>query len=213
MPGGSRWASRSAAATRSTTRGCSTPDPARGSRLLIDRLFPQVRLSTLTGSVLRDSRNDVLDPERGTVPASTARRCRGARSGSEVGFVKTFVQGFIYRRLPGTARSFIATARSASRWFRAKVDGLRRPADLGPDGEPWSTSPICRRASASSQAAIRPCAASCSIGWYRGDAEQIGVSHWRQRHDRGQRGAEDALLEGTGRRRLRRCRQRFPTRQ
>ena len=36
-------------------------------RLLVDRLFPQVRLSTLTGSILRDSRNDVLDPERGAV--------------------------------------------------------------------------------------------------------------------------------------------------
>ena len=34
-------------------------------QLLIDRLFPQVRLSTLTGSILRDSRNDVIDPERG----------------------------------------------------------------------------------------------------------------------------------------------------
>ncbi|MGH9175455.1 MAG: POTRA domain-containing protein, partial [Vicinamibacterales bacterium] len=36
-------------------------------QLLIDRLFPRVRLSTFSGSVLRDSRDDVIDPARGTV--------------------------------------------------------------------------------------------------------------------------------------------------
>ncbi|MGE3188984.1 MAG: POTRA domain-containing protein, partial [Vicinamibacterales bacterium] len=56
-------------------------------QLLIDRLFPQVRLSTFTGSVLRDSRNDVLDPERGAVfsvdsswrPAPSAPRSASSR--------------------------------------------------------------------------------------------------------------------------------------
>ena len=69
-------------------------------QLLIDRLFPQVRLSAVTGSLLRDTRNDVIDPERGTlsgVEASVAARGLG----SEVGFAKTSVQGFAYRRLPG----------------------------------------------------------------------------------------------------------------
>jgi outer membrane protein assembly complex protein YaeT len=69
-------------------------------QLLIDRLFPQVRLSTLTGSVLRDTRNDVIDPERGSLLG--ADLTFALRSiGSEVGFAKTFMQGFIYRRLPG----------------------------------------------------------------------------------------------------------------
>ena len=59
--------SRSAAGTRSTRRGCSTRRSSPRISCSIDRLFPQVRLSTFTGSILRDSRNDVLDPERGTV--------------------------------------------------------------------------------------------------------------------------------------------------
>ena len=50
--------------------------------------------------MLRDSRDDVLDPQRGAVvgiDGSVAARILG----SEVGFVKSFAQGFLYRRLPG----------------------------------------------------------------------------------------------------------------
>lgn len=67
--------------------------------LLIDRLFPQVKLSKFFGSVLRDSRDDVLDPQRGAVigvDGSVAAKVYG----SEIGFVKSFMQGFVYRRLP-----------------------------------------------------------------------------------------------------------------
>ncbi|MCC7033795.1 MAG: BamA/TamA family outer membrane protein [Acidobacteria bacterium] len=73
---------------------------AAEDRLLIDRLFPQVRLSTFFGAFLRDSRDDVLDPQRGAViglDGAVAARAYG----SEVGFAKTFLQGFLYRRLPG----------------------------------------------------------------------------------------------------------------
>lgn len=66
----------------------------------VDRLFPQVRLSTLTGAVLRDTRNDVLDPERGTLTGAEATFALRSLA-SEVGFAKTSVQGFVYRRLPG----------------------------------------------------------------------------------------------------------------
>jgi outer membrane protein insertion porin family len=77
---------------------------------LIDRLFPQVRLSKVLGGLLRDSRDDVLDPQRGSVlgfDTSVASRLLG----SEVGFVKSFAQGFIYRRLPGRAWVLAAGAR------------------------------------------------------------------------------------------------------
>ncbi len=70
-------------------------------QLLIDRLFPQVRLSTFSGGVLRDSRDDVFEPRGGTVlgvDASVAARAYG----SEVGFAKTFFQGFAYRQVRGT---------------------------------------------------------------------------------------------------------------
>jgi outer membrane protein insertion porin family len=79
-------------------------------QLLIDRLFPQVRLSKLFGGVLRDSRDDVLDPQTGSVvgvDGSWASKLLG----SEVGFVKTFLQGFIYRRLPGRSIVIAAAAR------------------------------------------------------------------------------------------------------
>jgi outer membrane protein assembly complex protein YaeT len=73
-------------------------------RLLVDRLFPQVRLSTFFGGVLRDSRDDVLDPQRGTLLSLDGAAAARAY-GSEIGFVKTFLQGFVYRRLPG--RGFV----------------------------------------------------------------------------------------------------------
>ncbi len=79
-------------------------------QLLIDRLFPQVRLSKLFSSLLRDSRDDVLDPQQGSVlglDGSIAARVLG----SEVGFVKSFAQAFIYRRLPGRGIVLAAGAR------------------------------------------------------------------------------------------------------
>jgi len=83
---------------------------AADDQLLIDRLFPQVRLSKIFSSVLRDSRDDVLDPQKGTVlglDASVAAKVFG----SEVGFVKTFAQAFMYRRLPGRGIVVAAGAR------------------------------------------------------------------------------------------------------
>jgi outer membrane protein assembly complex protein YaeT len=108
-------------------------------RLLVDRLFPQVRLSTFTGSALRDSRNDVLDPERGTVlgiDGSVAPRF----AGSEVGFARTFLQAAVYRRLPGGSRFVIAAASRvglAVGFARRveRVDDSNQPV-LGADGEP-----------------------------------------------------------------------------
>ena len=83
---------------------------APDDQLPIDRLFPQVKLSKIFGGVLRDSRDDVLDPQRGAVigvDGSVAARILG----SEVGFVKSFMQGFIYRRLPGRRVVLAAGAR------------------------------------------------------------------------------------------------------
>ena len=83
---------------------------AAEDQLLIDRLFPQVKLSKIFGGIIRDSRDDVLDPQRGAVvglDGSVAARILG----SEVGFVKTFAQGFVYRRLPGRRTVIAAGAR------------------------------------------------------------------------------------------------------
>jgi outer membrane translocation and assembly module TamA len=64
----------------------------------------------LFGGLLRDSRDDVLDPQRGAVlgvDTSVAAKAYG----SEVGFVKSFAQGFLYRRLPGRGIVVAAGAR------------------------------------------------------------------------------------------------------
>lgn len=112
------------------------------AQLLIDRLFPQVKLSKFFGAILRDSRDDVLDPQRGSVvglDTSVAARFYG----SEVGFAKTFAQGFIYRRLPGRGIVLAAGARVGVAVgfkqaveppleiaaFRARVSGV---ADVAP---------------------------------------------------------------------------------
>jgi outer membrane protein insertion porin family len=108
-------------------------------RLLVDRLFPQVRLSAFTASLLRDSRNDVLDPDRGSVTGvdgTIAPRFIG----SEVGFAKTFLQGMIYRRLPGAGRTVIAAAAriGLAVGFERSVERRDDAGQIviGPNGEP-----------------------------------------------------------------------------
>ncbi len=112
---------------------------AVADQLLIDRLFPQVHLSSLFGSALRDSRDDVLDPLRGSVLGTDLELALRA-IGSEVGFAKGFAQAFTYRRLPG-ARPFVVAVGARlglARGFEKRVprlDGAGQPV-LGPDGAP-----------------------------------------------------------------------------
>ena len=76
---------------------------------LIDRVFPQVRLSTFSNALIRDTRDDLLDPSRGLFLALNSDISARA-IGSEVGFVKTFGQAFQYFRLPLRRRIILATA-------------------------------------------------------------------------------------------------------
>ena len=80
---------------------------AAEAQLDIDRLFPQVKLSKFSMGLSRDSRDDVLDPQTGAVLGLDTAVAAKAY-GSEVGFAKSLVQGFIYRRLPG--RGFVLAA-------------------------------------------------------------------------------------------------------
>jgi len=74
---------------------------------LIDRLFPQVRLSSLSSSLIRSTRDDAIEPTRGTL--TTVDAAAAARAfGSEVGFIKTLVKGFFYRQLTGARRVVFA---------------------------------------------------------------------------------------------------------
>lgn len=76
---------------------------------LVDRLFPQVRLSAFSGSVARDTRDDPADPHHGDLLSIDAE-IAGRAIGSEVGFVKTFMQAFVYREVPGAPRLVVAAA-------------------------------------------------------------------------------------------------------
>jgi outer membrane protein insertion porin family len=83
-------------------------DPA--DQLVIDRLFPQVRLSAFSAAVSRDTRDDLLEPQRGTflsVDGTLAARAIG----SQVGYTKTYLQGFWYRRLGHPRLVFAGGAR------------------------------------------------------------------------------------------------------
>ena len=72
----------------------------------IDRLFPQVRLSSVSSSLIRDTRNDAIEPNTGNLIGADAELA-ARRIGSEVGFIKTFFQGFTYRQL-GRPGRFVA---------------------------------------------------------------------------------------------------------
>jgi len=89
--------------TRTFDEKLSLEDQAR-----IDRVFPKVRLSAFAGAISRDTRDDVLDPERGTFVS--AEGTLAARAiGGQVGFVKSYLQGFWFHRLPVKRRVVFAS--------------------------------------------------------------------------------------------------------
>ncbi|MEO8076018.1 MAG: POTRA domain-containing protein, partial [Acidobacteriota bacterium] len=93
----------SLATTRTFDEQLSPEDQAR-----IDRIFPQVRLSSFAGAVSRDTRDDVLDPSRGAFLGGEATIAARALGG-QVGFLKTYLQGYWFHRLPVTRRVVLAS--------------------------------------------------------------------------------------------------------
>jgi len=65
----------------------------------IDRLFPQVRLSGFSGAVARDTRDDLLEPTRGMFLSGEGTLAARALGG-QVGYIKSYVQGFMFHLLP-----------------------------------------------------------------------------------------------------------------
>ena len=68
---------------------------------LIDRAFTRFRLSSFSGSLARDTRDDALDTHAGEYASVTAQLA-GQAIGSEVGFVKSFFTAQLFRTLPHT---------------------------------------------------------------------------------------------------------------
>jgi outer membrane protein insertion porin family len=99
--------------------------PENEKPVLIDKLFPEVRLSKLAGSFIYDTRDELLDPSSGhTFILDTDLALRGL--GSEVGFVRTFAQGFFYRQLPTSRRMVVALGGrvGVARGFERIKDGV-----------------------------------------------------------------------------------------
>jgi outer membrane protein insertion porin family len=100
-------------------------------RATIDRIFTQVRLSLFSGAIARDTRDDLLEPSSGTF-ASAESSIAARALGGQVGFVKTYLQGFWFRRLPGKRRVVFA-----SRAAVGLADGFPRQAtDTDENGNP-----------------------------------------------------------------------------
>jgi len=111
-------------------------DPA--DRVPIDRLFPQVRLSSFSTSIVRDTRDDLTDPTGGRFLSANGQ-VAGRRIGSEVGFAKSYFVGQMFRLVPHTRTVFAGSARLgvASGFPRETIDRDESGLPiLGPDGRP-----------------------------------------------------------------------------
>jgi outer membrane translocation and assembly module TamA len=110
---------------------------------LIDRLFPQVRLSLLGLSMSWDHRNDPLSPTAGTL-VTTDVELSSRALGSEVGYVKTYLQGSAFRSLDTSQRTVLAVRGQigAAHGFHRTVEELDPNGDaiIGDDGLPLLTS-------------------------------------------------------------------------
>jgi translocation and assembly module TamA len=102
---------------------------------LIDRLFPQVRLSKFSMSLFRDTRNDPLDPDRGTFLSADNDVAMRA-IGSEVGLAKTYLQAAAFRRLPSARRMVVRL-----RGIVGLAQGFERTVEGG-DGQPIAVDEI-----------------------------------------------------------------------
>jgi outer membrane protein insertion porin family len=76
-------------------------------QLLIDRAFPQVRLSSFQASIAHDTRNDPADASSGNLFSVDAQLAARA-IGSEIGFVKSRYTAQMFRTLPGSRRVVFA---------------------------------------------------------------------------------------------------------
>jgi outer membrane protein insertion porin family len=114
----------------------TTEDDSQG---LIDRLFPQVRLSTFSGSFIRDSRDDLVDASRGALVAFTSDVAMRA-IGSEVGFVKAYLEAFSFRQLPTARRAVVAVGvrLGAANGFPREVPSLDEEGLIEVDDIPVS---------------------------------------------------------------------------
>ena len=97
----------------------------------IDRLFPQVRLSIVSGGFAFDRRDDPASPTTGSLVTGTADFALRPL-GSEIGYIKTFMQGIYFRPLNESRRVILGLRMEVG---LAQLDENGNPI-IGPDGQP-----------------------------------------------------------------------------
>jgi outer membrane protein insertion porin family len=106
---------------------------------LIDRIFPQVLLSSFSSSIVRDDRDDVVDPGSGGYLSANAQLA-ARRIGSEVGLAKTLFTAQMFRTLPHTNRIVLAANARVGLATSFPRDVIRTDAQgrpvIGSDGQP-----------------------------------------------------------------------------
>ncbi len=120
-------------------------------QLLIDRLFPQILLSSFSGSVARDSRDDLLGPTVGAYLSASGQLAARA-IGSEVGFFKSFLTAQAFHRVPRARGLVLATSARVG-----LATGFPRfPANIGEAfGQPLKDLPASERFFAGGDTTVR----------------------------------------------------------
>jgi outer membrane protein assembly factor BamA len=108
-------------------------------RPLIDRRYPQVRLSILATGAIWDRRDGPISPTRGTLMGADVEFALPA-IGSEVGYAKTFMQASRYQSLTENRRNVLAVRAELgmAHGFRRLIEVIDEAGQplLGPDGQP-----------------------------------------------------------------------------
>ena len=176
----------------------------------IDRLFPQVRLSGFSGAVARDTRDDLLEPTRGMFLSGEGTLAARALGG-QVGYIKSYVQGFMFHLLP-MKKPVVFASRAAlglAQGFEREVQTV--DAEGNPETEIVDDLPSSERFFAGGDTSIRGFAARPRR---RPGYDQLErISHRWQRGPASQWRVAFSCVEEGRRRCLRRRRQRLPARE
>jgi len=132
---------------------------------LIDRVFPNVRLSSFSLSVLRDTRSDQIDPIRGQY-FSAYSQLAAKSLGGEVGFFKSFFRASTFHLIPNSRGTVLA-----GNAFFGLATGFPQQDTTGrtivdSDGEPTRDLPQSERFYAGGDTTMRGFA-----------VDQLGVRH------------------------------------
>jgi translocation and assembly module TamA len=107
-------------------------------QILLERILPRARLSKVSLSLVRDTRNDAADPSLGAL-LSIEGEVAPQFLGSQYGVARTLFQGFVYHRVPAASRIVFAGGLRmglASGFGTGPLLDLQGNEILGDDGQP-----------------------------------------------------------------------------